>query len=121
MDDVWARIGLIAVVVVVALGVALFQRRRSLNPVRAVDAGDLDPGVYFFSSTGCATCDRARAKLDEALGDSGYTEISWEQDPDPFEEIGVEAVPAVMLVDERGRGRLYTGQPDEAIFNRGSR
>jgi len=121
MDDIWGRIVLIAVVVAVALGVAVIQRRRSLNPVRAVDAGDLGPGVYFFSSTGCATCDRARAKLEEALGSSGYTEISWEQEPEPFEKIGVEAVPAVMLVDERGRGRLYTGQPDEVIFDRGSR
>jgi len=115
MDDIWPRIGLIAVVLAVAASIALIQRRRALNPVKSLDAPGFDAGIYFFSSGTCATCDRARETLVLALGRDGYAEIAWEADPGPFENLQIDAVPAVMIVDDRGRGRLYAGQPDKVL------
>jgi hypothetical protein len=50
-----------------------------------------------------------------ALGRDGYAEIAWEAEPGPFENLPIDTVPAVMIVDDRGRGRLYTGQPDKVL------
>lgn len=120
MDEIWVRVAIIATVVALAVGTAIIQRRRALNPVRSVDARGLQAGIYFFSSITCATCTQAREKLDSVLGSNGYTEIAWEKDADQFERLGVDAVPAVVIVDEGGRGRLYPGQPDEALESRPS-
>lgn len=53
-----------------------------------------------------------------ALGETGFTEYVWEDDPGVFSELGIDAVPAVLVVGEDGRGRLYPGQPDRALDNR---
>ena len=115
MDDIWPRIGLIAVVLAVAASIALLQRRRALDPVKSLNAPGFDAGVYFFSSGNCATCDRARETLLQTLGRDGYAEISWETGPGHFANLQIDAVPAVMIVDDRGRGRLYPGQPDKVL------
>lgn len=120
MDDLWARIGLIAAVIAVAIVITWAQRRRALNPIRTVDPGDLAPGVYFFSSDTCGTCREAREKLAAALGSDAFTELAWERDPGPFTDLGVDAVPAVMIVEEGGKGRLHVGQPDEMLLGRRS-
>ena len=111
----WARIGLVGAALAVAGAIALIQRRRALSPVRAVETPGLAPGVYFFSSASCPTCRRARETLDASIGDSGYDELVWEEQPLAFRDIGVDAVPAVLIVGEGGRGRLYPGQPERAL------
>jgi hypothetical protein len=115
MDEVWARIVLIAGVLAVAGGVALLRRRSSRRPVRDIEARGWSAGVYFFSSATCPTCDSAREKLDAQLGEAGYTEFSWERDSGRFRELAVDAVPSVAVVDESGKGRLYPGQPGRAL------
>lgn len=104
--------GALAVAVSIAL---LLRRRQSRGAVRSVDARGLHPGVYFFSSDTCDTCDRARETLDVSVGRDGYTEFVWEHDPDVFGDLGVDAVPAVAIVDREETGRLYPGQPDEVL------
>lgn len=119
MDEFWARVGLVVGALAVAAGVSLIQRWRTRRPIRAVEVADADPGVYFFSSSTCATCERAREKLDARLGEHGYTEYAWESEPGPFGDFDVDAVPAVVILEEGGRGRLYPGQPDKALSRLG--
>lgn len=83
--------------------------------MRQVEATGFEAGVYFFSSAGCPTCTAAREKLETGLGEAGFTEFVWEEQPEPFGVLDVDAVPAVAILDERGRGRLYPGQPERAL------
>ncbi|MGD2060855.1 MAG: hypothetical protein PVF87_08330, partial [Acidimicrobiia bacterium] len=97
---------------------AFWRRRRSQPSVRNVAAPQLRAGLYLFSSASCATCDGARREIVAAVGTSGFSEIVWEQQPDLFGVIGVEAVPATLVMGEKGRGRLYPGSPRKALSNR---
>lgn len=117
MDEIWLRLALIGGVVALAATVILVRQGRGSNPVRVIDAPGFAEGTYFFSSVACTTCSEARAKLESALGSEGYTEIAWEREPGPFEALGIDAVPAVMVVDDRRRGRLHVGRPDPSIFH----
>lgn len=119
MDEIWARVGLVAGALAVAGSVILIQRWRARRPIRTVEVADAAPGIYFFSSSTCPTCEQARARLDARLGNDGYTEYAWEDDPGPFGDFDVDAVPAVVILEEGGRGRLYPGQPDKAISRLG--
>ncbi len=119
MDEVWARVGLVIGALAVAACVILIQRWRTRRPVRTVEVADAAPGVYFFSSSTCATCEQAREKLDARLGEDAYTEYAWENDPGPFADFDVDAVPSVVVLEEGGRGRLYPGQPDKALSRLG--
>lgn len=115
MSETWARVALVLGALAVAGLVVLFQRWRLRRPVREVESGTLSGGVYFFSSASCPTCAVARRKLEARLGASGYTEYAWEEEPGPFSDLGVDAVPAVAILDDDGRGRLYPGQPGRAL------
>jgi hypothetical protein len=115
MNDLWVRLAVVAGALAVAGLIALITRRRTTAGVRTVRARDLAAGVYFFSSVTCGTCDQARTKLDSTLGADGYEEFAWERHPETFTELGVDQVPAVMVVDHGGRGRIYFGQPDRAL------
>jgi hypothetical protein len=113
MDEVWLRVLLVSTVFLVAAGIAMFRRRRP--PVRTIRSLDLAGGVYLFTSDGCETCATARAKLEESLGHGKFSEVTWEREPEHFEALGIEAVPAVLVVDESGNGRLYPGQPPRTL------
>lgn len=115
MDDVWGRAGLLLGALAVGAIVSFVQRRRSRRPFRAVQATDLAPGVYLFSSSTCSTCKTARTRLEERIGAGKYTELVWEEDPGPFQALGVDAVPSVLFVAAGGRGRLYVGGVEPAL------
>lgn len=115
MNEIWARVALVGGALVIVGLIALIRHRHVRSGVRSVAGTGLGAGVYFFSAASCATCARARAKLDSALGVKGYEEFAWESDPETFTEYGIEQVPAVMVVDDGGRGRVYLGQPDRAL------
>lgn len=115
MDEIWARVGLVAAALAVAGSIAVWQRGWGRARMRDVSVVTLEPGTYYFSSASCPTCAVAREKLDQTLGDRGYVEFSWEEDPGVFAEVGVDAVPAVLIVNRAGRGRLYPGQPERAL------
>jgi len=114
MDEVWARVGVVAAALAVAAVIALWQKTRVRGPIRQVASGDLEPGVYLFSSESCPTCAQARDDLDRALGDA-YFEVRWEEQPEAFSHLGVDAVPAVLIVKTSGQGRLFPGRPDKAL------
>lgn len=113
MDEVWLRVVLVAGAFLAAGGIAM-ARRHSRRPVRSIRSLHLDPGVYLFTSEGCATCDEARAKLRDSSR-SDFVEVVWEQEPDRFEALTVDAVPSVLVVDEGGHGRLYPGRPGRVL------
>lgn len=115
MDELWVRVGLVALMLAVAVSAALWLRRGKQNPIRDISSGDLAPGVYLFTSESCPTCAEARAHLSQALGEAAYTELRWEDQPGKFVEIGVDAVPAILIVKVPGIGRLYPGQPERAL------
>ena len=115
MDEVWARAGLVAGALAVAGIVVLFQRSRARQTVKRVSATGLEPGVYLFTSTTCSSCLQARETLEARLGEGRFRELNWEEASQTFEELGVDAVPAVMVVDGRGRARLFPGQPDRVL------
>lgn len=118
MDEILARVGLVGGALVVAGAVALILRRRSRAPELDRDVPGFAAGLYLFSSTTCSTCESARNKLTAALGEHGFTEFVWEEEPQVFSDLEIAAVPAVLVVAEAGRGRLYPGQPDEALAAR---
>lgn len=115
MDEVWARAAVVAGALAVAGVVAWIQRWRARRPVRLAGDTGLSPGIYLFTSTGCESCLRARDSLDTELGPTGYHEITWNDDADRFDDIGVDAVPTVLVVSQGGEGRLYPGQPDAVL------
>jgi hypothetical protein len=111
MDEAWARLAVVVGVLVIPAAFALRQRRSRRGPIRDITSTGLEPGVYLFSSSACIGCEAARAKLDDALGEGGYTEVPWEVSPQVFADLDVTAVPAVLRVVPGGEGRLYPGQP----------
>lgn len=113
MDDVWVRASLVAGTLLVVGVVVLVLRRHSSAPTRQVAVTALETGLYLFTSITCPTCQTARATLSEKV--AGFEEIVWEEQPDIFSSIGVDAVPAVLVVGEDGTGRLFPGQPDRVL------
>jgi hypothetical protein len=114
MSEVWLRLALVAAGIVVALGVALVLRRPVVHRVTTKAAG-LGPGVYLFSSSTCVDCVAARARLVDALGPTGFVEIDWEDDPGPFAEFGIDAVPCTVIVTGEGMSTRFPGMPDRAL------
>jgi len=114
MDEIWVRAGFVLALLITAGAIALLQRRGAEREVREIEVSLLADGTYFFSSAICSTCRTARHMLDEHLGPDGYTEYSWEREPERFERLGIGEVPATLIVSG-GRGRLYPGQPGRAL------
>jgi hypothetical protein len=114
MSEVWLRLAIVAAGIVVALVAALVLRRPVPHPVTTNTRG-LGPGVYLFSSTTCVDCVAARARLVAALGPTGFVEIDWEDDPGPFAEFEIDAVPCTVIVSEEGMSTRFPGMPDRAL------
>lgn len=92
--------------------VVAVRRKMTSSSPRPLPATDLDTGVYLFTSADCNECALARAKLEDRLGEGGYAEIAWEERPELFADLGVDAVPATMVVAADGSALLWPGQPD---------
>ena len=118
MDEVWARVGLVVAALVVAGAIVYLQRRRLRIPERDVEAPQLAAGLYLFTSATCSTCQAAREKLIARVGDEGFEEFLWEHDRRIFDDLEIDAVPAVLVMKETGRGRVYPGRVEKALANR---
>lgn len=112
MDEIWTRVAIIAAALLVATLVVAVRRRKALTTPRRIAATGLLPGIYLFTSADCAECSLARSKLDDSLGERLYHEVAWDCQPEIFIRLGVEAVPATMIVEADGSGGLWLGQPD---------
>jgi hypothetical protein len=115
MNDPLIRLLIVAVVVVVAgLAVWAIRGRGSGRKIR-LDQDLLGPGTYFFTSETCAGCVPARDRLVGALGSDGFREIRWESQPEMFEALEIDAVPATLVVDKSRRSTLYPGDGRKAL------
>lgn len=114
MSDIWGRAVVVAALLAVAGAIALWRRARN-RKARDVSPGRLQPGVYLFTSSSCPTCESARRRVVEAVGEGGFEEISWESHPGVFADTGVDAVPALLVVGAPGRARLYPGAPEKSL------
>lgn len=101
------RVLLVAAVALVVVVAIVVLRRRPIVRAREVEAAGLPPGIYLMTSDGCDTCARARQVLTRRS--VAYTELSWEKNPEVFDQIGVDAVPSVLRIDEGGRGTWWRG------------
>ena len=110
MDETWLRLALVGAALIVAVLFTWYLRSRDRRSP-AIDARSLGPGVYFFSSATCASCSEARQTLEAVAGHRGFTEYAWETTPDVFTEVGVETVPATLVVYSSGKTELHTGTP----------
>jgi predicted DsbA family dithiol-disulfide isomerase len=92
----------LAAAVMVALAVAWWARRRDRRgAIRArLDLTGIEGRVVFFSDATCARCDVVRARL-EAIG-VPFTEIGYDRDPEVHRQVGVTAVPLVVVRDATG-------------------
>ena len=115
MDEVWARLGLVVGALIVAGAATLVLRSRAKGEPRKLAATGLGQGVYLFTSKACPDCRHVRGMLDDALGREGYAELSWEMEPGIFAELGVNGVPATLIVEVDGSGVLWPGRPDKAL------
>ena len=116
MNEFGTRLAWVLGAVVLAVGAVLILRKMAdrRSPVR-VRQTTLDAGVYLFTSATCSDCETARQMLVGALGPSGFVELSWESDAGTFRDIGIDAVPATLIVSEAGGAVLYPGRPDRAL------
>jgi hypothetical protein len=103
-----------AVLVGVVITVLLRQRSPRHRP-RAIFQTGLSAGVYLFTSASCPDCEAARNALLTTLGPGGYSEMTWDADPEIFLELGVDAVPATLIVSPSDGSMLYPGRPDRAL------
>ena len=111
MDDLTVRLLVVlGAAVAVAVFAVVLQRVRS-RPRRVIASTGLTPGAYLFTSVDCGECSRARTRLAELLGDSGYTEVAWESEPEVFQRLEVPAVPSTLLVAADGSGVWHAGVP----------
>jgi hypothetical protein len=113
MNEVALRLALVVGVVLLSLIIVVVMRRRPV--VSALDRGELDPGVYLFTSSDCSDCAGARARLGELLGTSSFIEISWENDPELFKQLGIDAVPSTLVVGDDGSASIHAGMPDRVV------
>ena len=115
MNEVWIRLFLVAGALVAALAVVALLRTRVRERPETIASVGLSPGVYLFTSAACLDCAPARQSLLDALGAGGFTEISWESGPETFDELGVTAVPATLIVRGDRDAKLYPGQPTAVL------
>ena len=115
MDELWVRLILLGGAIASALLVGWYLPRRNNQPVRRLRNVSLEPGVHFFSSSTCDACAGAREQLVGALGRDGFTEHEWATGSVLFASLGIDAVPATLVVADDGRGMLVSGDVAPAL------
>lgn len=112
MSDLAIRVAVVAAAILLILGYSMIKSR---NPKagRAIANTGLAPGVYLFSSKTCHECDGARG----LLTGSDFHEISWEDQPEEFERLGIGEVPSTLVVGSRGAATLHRGVPNQVRDN----
>ena len=115
MDEVWVRLSRIGGAFLVALVITLLLRSTASRGPLKITATGLKEGICLLSSSACPDCATARKYLEDRLGDDGFDERSWETEPGLFGRIGVDVVPATLIVDLEGAAVLWPGHPENAL------
>lgn len=117
----WLRPAAVGLAVLAGAAAARFRLRRRPPPLRV--EGNLEgPGVYLFTASACDMCGEARAVYRRVLGEGGFTELTWEEHPYLFTDLGVEGIPRGAVVDAAGReAASFSGAPRPAALRRAAR
>jgi hypothetical protein len=115
MNELWVRLALIVGAMVAAFAIMLSMRAMRRERPTAIDPGGLGPGVYLFTSGTCLDCLPAREQITEVLGADGFVEVHWEEEPERFRELGIDEVPATIVVAVDGSAMLFSGMPAGAM------
>ncbi len=119
MDDWQLRLVIVVVAATMTAGLGRAWRRRPLH--RRPRLEGWDPGFVLFTSAACSSCAVARQRLQTALGEGGYREVKWEDQPELLKSAGVEAVPLVALVKGGRVAWWRAGAPRVGILRRVAR
>lgn len=94
---------LVAVLAVVLLSRAAERKRSIRSPL---DLSPVSGSVILFSDAGCRRCDQTRRMLSEA--GIAFEEYRHDTDPEVLEQVGVTAVPLVVVrrADGSEAGRI---------------
>ena len=117
-----ARLAVVAVVVLVAVGIA-YLARRARRPIHApvrLDGLDLAPGVVAFTSNACDTC--AVAMVVVGSLDVPVRRVSHQEEAGVFASAGVESVPLLVVTDRAGTATAqFVGVPPRRALARAVR
>jgi hypothetical protein len=116
MDDLTVRLIVVGSAAALVVIVAVLTGRRP-RVRRSIDDTGLPAGIYLFTSGGCGQCAEARDRLAGVVGESGYTEVPWENEPATFERLGVGQAPSTLVVGPDGSGTWYAGVPNRVSLN----
>ncbi|MGA7096614.1 MAG: thioredoxin family protein [Acidimicrobiia bacterium] len=116
MSEVLTRLALILGAVAVTAVITLALRTRQRSPEKDVE---LPPGIYLFSSATCADCVIARDRLVGELGEVGFVEYSWEEEPALFTEMAIDVVPTTLVVRSDSTIERVAGDPVNLLRQRG--
>jgi hypothetical protein len=117
MDEFVVRLIVAAGIAGAASAAALVSRRGRAWRRRPFESIDLEPGIHFFSSETCGSCRRARSVM-ERTG-LAFSEHSYETEAPLLETNGIDRVPTVAWVPNRGHaGWVAEGVPTERMLVR---
>lgn len=117
MDDLALRVIIALVVGVTAVAVGFALRGGKALRRKPFRARGLEPGLHFFSSSTCSSCERVRS----LLVDSGFpfVEHGYEQAGATMQENQIDRVPSVAFVSDAGvDGWIAEGVPSAASLRR---
>ena len=120
-DDFVVRLLVVLAAAGAVAAVALYRPRRSKARLD-VEGNLAGPGVYFITAAKCDTCDEARLVNSKVLGESGFTELSWEEHPELLTRIRVAEIPLSVVVGHGGKQvASFTGVPRPGSLRRAAR
>jgi len=113
VNEITRAVVIIGVVGVGLAVVAAWTAYADISRRSAIRTGSLRPwpAVVFFTSTDCDACDPVRKVVFGRAPRDVIREIAYQGGADQFRSAGVEKVPAVVVLDGRGRAvGLFEGQ-----------
>jgi len=120
-SDALVRLLVVLLAAVLVVLVARFRPRLRGSSLR-VEGSLKSPGAYLFTATACDSCDAARSAYVKEMGESGFTELTWEDHPDTLTRLGVTEIPAGSVLDAHGREvGSFVGVPRRRALRRAVR
>ncbi len=120
-DGAVVRLLVVLLAAVLVAGAARLRPRRR-GPVLQVEGNLTGPGVYLFTAAACDSCDAARAVYVRETGETGFTELTWEDHPDTLTRLGVAEIPTGCVLDAGGRQvGSFVGVPGRGALRRAMR
>lgn len=95
-------VGAVAVALTVVRGWAGYlalSRRKSLH-TESLGPG---PAVVLFTSADCDACDPLRDTVHGSVATDLFQEVKYQENAEQFRSVGINRVPAVVVIDRQGR------------------